>query len=221
MRFDCLCMFTPHTHTLPATPTPPSDNFCLTLLLSDTMPRNLSQHVLRQIARLSDYGNSQRQNVTMMHVTHGVSVNSVFLMQFCVCPTQCTTTYCTRNYCLSWTVRCRVDGLVCLKSRRESHGAFLFIRHMMKTINIAHSRHVAVYIRWKDSTFPIYHSNASSSFHIKNTSTETQHDFINHRCSVLVFTPNVTAVYQYRFYYCIKEFKHYLWGNWSNVSQPV
>ena len=145
----------------------------------------------------------------MMHVTHGVSVNSVFLMQFCVCPTQCTTTYCTRNYCLSWTVRCRVDGLVCLKSRRESHRAFLFIRHMMKTIYIAHTRHVAVYIRWKDSTFPIYHSNASSSFHIKNTSKH------------IVFTPIFTAVYQHRFYYCIKEFKHYFWRNWSNVSQPV
>ena len=62
------------------------------------------------------------------------------------------------------------------------------IRHMMKTIDIAHSRHNAVYTRWQDSTFPIYHINhniASSSFHIENTSTETQYHFINHRSSVL------------------------------------
>ena len=47
------------------------------------------------------------------------------------------------------------------------------IRHMMKTIDIAHSRHIAVYTGWQDSTLPIYHNIASSSFHIENTSTET------------------------------------------------
>ena len=63
------------------------------------------------------------------------------------------------------------------------------IRHTMKTIDIARSRHTTVYTRWQDSTFLIYHNIASSSFHIANASTETLHDFISHQYSVLFVTP--------------------------------
>ena len=38
-------------------------------------------------------------------------------MQLCVHPWQCATTYCAQNCHLSWTARCRSDGLTCSKSR--------------------------------------------------------------------------------------------------------
>ena len=86
------------------------------------------------------------------------------------------------------------------------------IRHMMKTIDKAHSRHIAVYTGWQDSTLPIHHNIASSSFHIENTSAETQHDFINHRCSVLVVTPNVLC---YHFWIDHKHNKNIGALNWG------